>query len=289
MYSATGRVLHTQSFDSGITWSPAKIIVDMPEVDDRNVAIEEIDPGTLLVSYNTYTKDRISEAMTVVSRDGGETWEEPKSVGVPDTRTRASVEVLSNGTLLLPLYLDPGDAAVAAISDNRGESWEAVRIPNSEGCMGDEWDLLEMEPGTLVGISRNNIGGSDGFFWQTKSKDFGKTWSPLVKTNVQSRNHPAPAQLFLQDGVPTMIYPDRRMVSVSVVRSFDPDLIEWDIENRLPLYLYNPDESKIPDGSYAVSAPLGENRRLVVDYEIREETKRIAGYFVEFPEDWGAR
>ena len=50
---------------------------------------------------------------------------------------------------------------------------------------------------------------------------------------------------------------------------------------------YNADESPIPDGSYPVSAPVDARTRLIVDYEIRPTSKRIAGYFVTFPEDWG--
>ena len=76
------------------------------------------------------------------------------------------------------------------------------------------------------------------------------------------------------------------MVSVSAVRTADPDYLHWDLEHRLPCYQYNADESPIPDGSYPVSVAVGGNRRLIVDYEIRRDSKRIAGYFVAVPETW---
>ncbi|MHC4405112.1 MAG: hypothetical protein ACYTG0_36155 [Planctomycetota bacterium] len=83
-----------------------------------------------------------------------------------------------------------------------------------------------------------------------------------------------------------MVYADRRMVSVSAVRTTDPDFLKWDVEGRLPCYVYNADETAIADASYPVSAPVGPSCRLIVDYEIRKTTKRVAGYFVTFPADW---
>jgi hypothetical protein len=35
-----------------------------------------------------------------------------------------------------------------------------------------------------------------------------------------------------------------------------------------------------------VSAAVGPRERLIVDYEIRKESRRITGYFVTFPEGW---
>ena len=286
-YSASGRIMLTRSRDKGKSWSPARVIIDKPEVDDRNVAITELSKGELLLCYNEYTAEHESRAMTSRSTDGGETWSTPEPIGRDNTRTRAAALTLADGTLLLPLYQAPGNGAIAAISNDRGGTWRTVDIPDTEGFVGDEWDLLEMAAGRLVGLSRNNIQGSDGYFWQSESRDNGETWSIPRRTNVQSMRHPAPAQLVRQNGVPTLIYPDRRMVSVSTVYSQDPALIEWAVADRLSCYQYNPDESPIPDGSYAVSAPVDEHTRLIVDYEIRDGAKQIAGYFVTFPETWG--
>jgi Neuraminidase (sialidase) len=286
-YSASGRILLTRSQDQGKTWLPARVIIDQPEVDDRNVAISELPDASLLLCYNEYTVALESRVMTARSTDGGNTWTKPEPIGCDNTRTRAAVRPLADGTLLLPIYRAPGNGAIAALSKDQGVTWRTVDIPDTEGFVGDEWDLLEMAPGRLVGISRNNVRGSDGTFWQTESRDNGASWSIPRKTNVQSARHTAPSQLVWQNGAPTMIYPDRRMVSVSAVYSKDPALIEWELDDRLTCYQYNPDESPIPDGSYAVSAPIDRHTRLIVDYEIRDDAKQIAGYFVTFPETWG--
>lgn len=73
---------------------------------------------------------------------------------------------------------------------------------------------------------------------------------------------------------------------MSAIKTSDSEYLHWDLRQRLPCYLYNADESPIPDGSYPVSVQIGSRQRLIVDYEIREQSKRITGYFITFPEDW---
>jgi len=285
-YSADGRIMLAQSSDKGRTWTEARVIVDEPNVDDRNVAIVELPNGELLVNYNTYTAAKESLAMTARSADGGKTWAPPQSVGIPNTRTRAAAVVLSNGDLLLPLYVAPGNGAVAALSYNNGRNWERVVVPDTEGFVGDEWTALEVEPKRIIGISRNNVSGSDGFFWVTESKDRGKTWSVPVKTNVQSERYPSPAQLSMHGTTPTLVYSDRRMVSVAAVKTSDPAFVNWDVENRFRAYQYNPEATPLPDGSYPCSIQVTSKIRLIVDYEIGPAGNRIAGYYCTFPESW---
>ncbi len=287
MYSENGRAMFTKSVDGGKTWSEAKAIADKPQVDDRNVAITELPNGNLFVNYNTYTEDRISQAMFVQSMDGGETWSEPSEIPVPGSRTKSSAKVLSNGWILVPLYLDPERAAVAAISKDGGKTWEGIHLPNADGFVGDEWDLIEPEPGHIVGLSRNDHEERDRFIYKFESHDHGMTWEVPEKTNIQTGRHAAPVQFFLQEGIPTVLYPDQRGVSISAIYTSDPDYVDWNLSNALPCYVYNSDRSPILDGSYVVSAPIDERTRLIVDYEIREDSKRVTGYLVEFPENWG--
>lgn len=285
-YSPSGKAMLGKSSDGGKTWSKATVIVDAPDVDDRNVAITVLPNKDLLVVYNTYTKARASLAMTIRSKDGGKTWGKPKPVGEPNTRTRAAALVLADGTLVLPYYIAPGNGALAALSKDDGATWKTVRVPDSDGFVGDEWDVFEMERGHIVGLIRNSHPKTDGTFWVTQSKDAGKTWSTPKRTNVQSKRHPSPPHLAKQGKTPILIYADRRMVSVSAVKPLGNDLSRWDLQHRLPCYLYNADESPIVDGSYPASAPVGPRQRLIVDYEIRKDSRRITGYFVTFPEQW---
>jgi len=286
MYSAEGRIMLAKSSDKGRTWSAPEVIVDEPDVDDRNVGIVEMPNGELLLSYNTYTKDEVSQAMTARSGDGGKTWSTPDPLGVTNTRTRSGAVVLSNGDVLLPLYIAPGNGALAAMSYNNGKNWETFAIPDTDGFVGDEWDAIELAPKHIIGISRNNIANSDGYFWVTESKDRGKSWSTPQKTNVQSARYPSPPQFDFHGETPTLIYSDQRMVSVCAVKTSDPTFLHWDVDQRVRCYQYNADGSAIPDGSYPCSVQVASKVRLIVDYEIREGGGRIAGYYVTMPDGW---
>jgi photosystem II stability/assembly factor-like uncharacterized protein len=140
-YSATGRALITKSEDKGHTWSKATIIVDEPKVDDRNVAVAELSGGDLLVTYNTYSAAKESQAMTIRSADGGRTWSKPKPLDRVNTRTRSAVVTLEDGTLVLPYYVAPGNGSLAAVSEDGGRRWKTFVVPDAEGFVGDEWDV----------------------------------------------------------------------------------------------------------------------------------------------------
>jgi hypothetical protein len=285
-YSGVGRAMLVKSVDKGKTWSEASVIIDYPFVDDRNVAITELGSGDLLVTYNVYMSDKKCEAMTIRSRDGGDTWLAPQSAGVPDTRTRGAAVQLRSGAVLFPLYSASRKGAIAGRSEDGGTTWTHAFVPNSDGFVGDEWSVLEVEAGHLVGVSRNHHPQPDANFYVTESQDDGKTWSPGRKTNVHTVR-PCPAQITKHNGAPMLVYADHRMVSVAAATTKDPAFVEWDVDHRLRCYQYMEDGSRIPDTGYPCSVAVGPNTRLVVDYEIRPDSKRIAGYFVEFPGDWG--
>jgi len=284
-FSPTGRIMWTFSQDDGKTWTPARVVVDQPEVDDRNAAVVELPDGALMVPYNTYTEDHVSQAMVTASKDGGATWARPWPIAELDARTRSAPISLTSGDLLLPIYKAPGNGSIAARSADGGKSWTLVRVPDIGAFVGDEWDLLEVEPGRVVGIIRDN-GIRDGYFWKTESRDGGRTWQTPERTNVRDARSTSPAHLDFHGATPVLTYADRRMVSVSMATTDDADFLRWDVEGRLPCYQYRPDGEPIADASYPVSVAVGEHRRLIVDYEIRPEGKWIAGYFVDLPDHW---
>ena len=131
--------------------------------------------------------------------------------------------------------------------------------------------MLQLDPSRLVDIFRNSHSTSDGTFWKSESRDGGQTWSVPRATNVRSHRHNSPAQLTRHTGAPTLIYSDRRMVSISAVTTSDPQLLRWDVAHRLPCYVYNADEWPIADGSYPLSVAGWAREWLVVDYEIRSD------------------
>lgn len=292
-FSATGVALFTKSTDRGRTWSPASVIIDEPGVDDRNVAIVELPNGELFVTYNTYARDpeskkTTSQVMSIRSKDGGNHWEKPQVGPVSNSQSKSAAIVLKDGSLVWPYYIAPKNGAVLSISKDMGATWESIRIPESADFTGDEWDLVEVSPGHLIGIFRNANRSKPAALCFSESLDGGRTWTVPASTNLMTGMF-APGQIFLQGNkqTPTVLYPDRRMISISAAKTNDKAMLKWDTDNLLNCYLYNADQSRIPDGSYAVSAPTGNpNERLIVDYEIRPDSKRITGYFVTFPENW---
>ena len=285
-FSPTGRVLWTASDDAGRTWSPAQVVVDEPEVDDRNAAVVQLPDGRLMVCYNTYTKKLVSRAFVIFSSDGGATWGKPVPIADLDARTRGAPIALSTGDILVPIYRAPANGSIAALSSDGGRSWRLSPVPDVPGFVGDEWVVLEVEKKRLIGLVRN-AGSRDGVFWRSESRDGGRTWQAPVPTNVQSQRHPSPPHVDFHGKTPVLTYADRRMVSVSMVTTRDADFRTWDLESRLACYRYSPDSSPIRDASYPASVAVGPRRRLIVDYEIRAEGHWIAGYYVELPQGWG--
>ncbi len=284
-FSPTGRVLLVESRDEGKTWSPARVVADEPGVDDRNAAITRLPDGRLMVCYNTYTAELVSRPMVVVSSDGGATWGKPAMIADLDARTRGAALSLASGDVLIPFYRAPGSGSLAAVSSDGGQRWTVAAVPDVPGFVGDEWVAEEVERGRLVGIIRNN-GSPDGWFWKTESRDGGRTWSAPAKTNVRDARSTSPAHFAMHGKAPVLCYADRRMVSVSMVTTRDPEFLAWDLDRRLPCYQYRPDGQPIADGSYPASVAVGDRRRLIVDYEIRDDGRWIAGYFVDLPADW---
>ena len=87
----------------------------------------------------------------------------------------------------------PGSGALATLSKDDGQTWKTVRVPNATGFLGDEWDVLQLDPSRLVDIFRNSHSTSDGTFWKSESRDGGQTWSVPRATNVRSHRHNSPA------------------------------------------------------------------------------------------------
>lgn len=287
-YSSTGKLMLAESTDEGKTWSALRTIHDEPDVDDRNIALLPLSDDEWLVCYNTYTKDLVSRTFTLRTIDGGKKWSKPQLVCDLDARTRSAPIKLSTGRLVLPFYRAPGDQSLAALSDDGGNSWDVVEVANVPGFIGDEWDVCEMPDGRLVGIMRNNLrredGTYDGTFYKTESRDRGNSWSKPMRTNLCSLRNTSPAQIFLHNDRPVVLYSNARMVSVVMAASDDPDLLVWKVEKQLPCYQYRPDGKPIADGSYPVSVSVGDNRRFIVDYQHDGDDHLIAGYFVELPQ-----
>lgn len=286
MYSATGNLMLAESTDEGGTWSQPQIILDEPEIDERNVAILPLSDNDWLVCYNTYTRQGKSRTMTMRSKDGGRTWLQPRLVCDLEARTRSAPIKLTSGDLVLPFYTEPPMQSLAAWSNDDGNTWNIARIDNSPDFVGNEWDVCELPDRRLIGIVRNDAPKNGGWFYKTESRDGGRTWDKAVKTNLRSTRHTSPAQIFLHRNRPVVLYSDERFISVSMAITDDPKMETWKVDERLPCYRYRTDGQRIADGSYPVSAAAGGNKRFVVDYVHDGNDHEIRGYSVDLPSSW---
>ncbi|MCX7394969.1 MAG: sialidase family protein [Planctomycetales bacterium] len=284
-YSPDGRLMLSSSDNGGTTWTMAKTILDVPHVDDRNVALLCLSDTEYLVTFNSFMQDQVSRVWVMQTDDGGKSWSIPQMILNEDARTRAAAVRLTNGDLVLQYYRGAGEEALLAISTDRGCRWTTRAIPNAPGFMGDEWDFLELADRSIVGILRNAAptanSESRGWFYKTASRDHGRTWTQPTRTDLRDVRSTSPAQLFLHQGKPVVLYSNARKVSVVMATTDDPELVRWNVDQQQLCYIYLSDGVPINDGSYPVSVPLFEDRRLVVDYVHDGDSRTISGYIVD--------
>ena len=308
-FSPLGMAMFTFSVDEGKTWSTPGAMVDNPGYDDCCPAIAELPDGTLLASYySRLSAGGYSQAWVTRSTDGGQSWGPSTKLAEEDTRVRGAPVALSNGDILVPIYRSMfsrlGHVSMTAISADGGVTWHDGYVPNTRGGELNEWVAREVEPGRLIGLHRDEHEETRGFFWKTESRDWGRTWSHPVRTNVRSTLSASPPHLDLHGKSAVMTYSGERMVSVSMATTSDPDYLVWDLKGSIQCYRYRADGARIADASYPCSVAIGPHRRLIVDYEIesritpssdiaveyalKRERKQLTGHFVNTPSEWGA-
>lgn len=127
-----------------------------------------------------------------VSTDLGYTWGPLETImPTPGSFCRNRVEVLSNGDWLLPMYyskkegegLYGNDVSVVQISSDEGKTWVEYPFPNSRGRVHPT--VLELEPGSLVAFMRSR---SADRIYESRSTDYGRTWSQVVRTALPNNN-----------------------------------------------------------------------------------------------------
>lgn len=146
---------------------------------------------------------------TIRSTDGGQTWDRPIAVSIPNLVIRGNAVELADGSLLVPFYdakQSGSPRVVIGRTEDRGETWTVHAIITPEEGYGLYEPNLYMTPaGKLVLFSRchkSNKQASDGQaaypLVTAESTDGGLTWSEPVRREFYS---PSPfGVLRLNDG-----------------------------------------------------------------------------------------
>lgn len=197
-----------------------------------------------------------SEVRRRISRDGGETWEEPTAllgesapVGV---FVRQTPVVLDSGRILLPVFncvTVPGekwvgneDTASVWYSDDEGQTWSEIAVPESDGCV--HMNIVPRQDGSLWACFRSRWADH---VYETESSDGGMTWKPCRPLGLPNNNSSIQARA-LGDG---------RMAMVMNYSS-----VENATERRASLYDEIDDEGvKDTDGPVVAEPEIDENKR----------------------------
>ncbi|KRD85829.1 neuraminidase (sialidase) [Bacillus sp. Root147] len=123
--------------------------------------------------------------------DNGENWTEPEVLfSQPGTFVRQSIQVLRNGRWILSTWVCEdselgltNDPTVFQISDDEGQTWKEVRMPESNGRV--HANIIELEDGHLVVFMRSRFAD---YIYRSESKDNGDSWTVPQPTTLPNNN-----------------------------------------------------------------------------------------------------
>ena len=154
--------------------------------------------------------------------------------------TRAHPYVHDGKRIIVPLYSDGFDFSIMALSDDLGTTWSASTPLVSAG--GVQPSIARKKDGTLVTYMRDN-GPPPKRLLASQSKDRGKTWSPVVDSEILNPGSGAEV-ITLKNGHWLLCYNDtergRHSLAVSIS---DDDGQTWKWTRHLVRTEAGPDET----------------------------------------------
>lgn len=174
-----------------------------------------------------------------VSTDNGYTWSETKTLFDREgSFCRQKIQVLSNGRWIFGNWIcfddtsrNGTDIAVMQISDNKGETWRAVEVPNSKGRVHP--NVVEIGGGSLIAMFRSR--NADNIYI-ARSTDYGDTWTEPVRTELPNNNASISA-IRLQSGRIAVIYNHFRA-------NDDANKVVWPLQRCPVAIVISEDEGK---------------------------------------------
>jgi predicted neuraminidase len=183
----------------GDAWSQPVQLSDDPTRSEQNPVLHVLGANEvwlLWTSQHAGNQDT-ARVMRRISFDGGTSWG-PIHTMLPETAeggifVRQPIVGLPSGRLLLPIFhcvRVPGqkwvgerDYSAVMISDDAGESWREVVIPDSTGCV--HMNIGALADGTLVALYRSRWADA---VYRSTSTDDGESWTSPEPTDLPNNN-----------------------------------------------------------------------------------------------------
>lgn len=132
-----------------------------------------------------------SEIRKKVSKDNGETWSDYEVLFSREgSFCRQPIQVLNSKRWVFPNWIcfndtskNGTDITVVQISDDEGETWKEVEIPESQGLV--HANIVEIDPGYLVALFRSRYAD---YIYRSVSDDNGDSWTVPERTSLKNNN-----------------------------------------------------------------------------------------------------
>jgi predicted neuraminidase len=182
----------------GDRWSEPIRLSDDPTRSEQNPVLYVHDSTVWLLWTSQHAGNQdTARVLRRISTDGGRSWG-PIHTLLPETAeggvfVRQPIVRLPSGRLLLPIFhcvrvsgrkwVGDHDYSGVMISDDSGESWREVVVPDSAGCV--HMNIGRVADGTLVALYRSRWADA---IYRSTSIDDGDSWSAPEPTDLPNNN-----------------------------------------------------------------------------------------------------
>jgi predicted neuraminidase len=180
-------------------WTEPVQLSDDPTRSEQNpiLHVHDSDRVWLLWTSQHAGNQDTARVLRRISDDGGNTWG-PIHTLLAETPeggvfVRQPIVALPGGRLLLPIFhcvRVPGqrwvgdrDYSSVMISDDGGENWREVVVPDSTGCV--HMNIGRLSDGTLAALYRSRWADA---IYRSTSHDDGESWTPPVPIELPNNN-----------------------------------------------------------------------------------------------------
>ena len=154
------------------TWTQPVIVSDDPERSEQNPSLFLTPSGEVWIMYTAqvsrnarpdskFNLQYTAEIRRKISTDNGETWgKQKRCLQSRDTFCRQKIQILKSGRWIFGNWMcfnddthNGSDITVIQISDDEGQTWRPVEVPDSRGKV--HCNIIEMSEGKLTALFRS--------------------------------------------------------------------------------------------------------------------------------------